>query len=126
MSFPDLLYRFVGFSGFLTEALVCVLAVVAYQATRQRPLLLIAVSSGMGAVVSVLPEIPAAHGWGFWYFEMLVRVAACALYLVGVSLLFRSYTALVLGSAQRTAPPNAGTAEPPANSDVSSGPPSVA
>jgi len=125
MSGPDFFYRFVGFSGFLTEALVCVLSAVAYQATRKRALLLIAISAGMGAVVSVLPELATTGGWGAWYLDMLLRVASAAIYLIGFWLLLRSYTDLVTGGAQRAASPNGGPPTAVGGSGVTGGPPSV-
>ena len=125
MNSPDFLYRFVGFSGFLTEALVCVLAANAYQVTRKRALLLIAVSSGMGAVVSVLPELAATGGWAAWYLDMLLRVASGALYLVGFWLLLQNYTKLLTTDAQRIAPPNGGPAAAVGGSGATGGSSSV-
>ncbi len=125
MSFPDFLYRFVGFSGFLTEALVCVLAAIAYQTTRKHALLLIAVSSGMGAVVSVLPELAATRGWAAWYLDMFLRVGSGALYLIGFWLLLRSYTKLVTGGAQGAVSPNGSPATAVGASGVTGGPKSV-
>ncbi len=124
MSFPEFVYRFVEFSGFLTEALVCVLAAVAYQATRSRAVLLIAISSGIGAVVSVLPELAGIGQWGLWYVDMFLRVASGALYLIGFWLLFQAYTGLVAGGAQPAAPDGGPVARSPIPRP-GEGPPSV-
>lgn len=122
MNFPDFLYRFVGFSSFLVNALVCVLAASAYQATRKRCLLLIAVSAGMAGVTGALPAVAATGGWGAWYLDMVMRVAAGALSLVGCWLLFQSYTDLVKRGIQGSKR-NGSLAKPLSSSNAAEGPP---
>lgn len=124
MKFHDLLYRIVGFSGFLVSALICVLAAKAYQETHKRCLLLIAASAGLAVVVTVLPEL-GPGGWGAWYFDMVMRVAGDALWLVGCWLLFEHYMELIARDAQGDARPNGGPAVGSGNSGVGGGPPSV-
>ena len=106
-------------------ALVYVLATKAYQNTRKRSLLLIAIAAALGGVITVVPELgTVASCWGYWYLEMAMRVAGDVLWLVGCWLLFQHYTDLIRRSAQ-DAPPNGGPATPVASPGVTGRPPSA-
>jgi hypothetical protein len=126
MSIPDIVDRFVEFSYFLSNILVFGFATVAYQKSRKRGFLMIAVSAAIAAVLAVASSMRADKpSWAFWSFHTVATICDLYLYVVGFWLLSRDYLALPTRSAQPDAAPNGGQVAPSANSDVTGGPPSV-
>ena len=123
MTLPDFIDRFVEFAMFVANVLVGALATKAYQDTRKRCLLLIAVSAGIGAVLTAAPWIREDRSsWTYWGFYTVATICDLSLWVAGAWLLFRDYATLI---AHRSAAPNGGPATPVANSGVTEGPPSV-
>jgi hypothetical protein len=120
------IYRVVEFVGFLTSIIVCGLATQAFRETRKRGLLLLAIAGGLGAGISVLPELQGFRpSWGAWTLEMLLRVIDGALWLCGTWLVIRDYVSLLLTTAQRGTSPNVGPTDVHESSMSGGGPPSV-
>jgi hypothetical protein len=126
MSIPDMVDRFVEFSYFLANILVFGLALVAYQNSRKRSLLMIAVSSAIAAVLAVAPWIRADEpSWAFWFLHTLATICDLSLYVVGFWLLCRDYVTVLSKTAPPSTSPNGGPATPVGDSEVTEGPPSV-
>jgi hypothetical protein len=125
MSLPQFTYYLVALGGFLTSAIVCVLASQAYRVTHKRGVLWVAIAGGLGAVISGLPALGGAPApWAFWYFVMALRLADGVLWLVGCWLLLRDYVSLLrLGAG--AAPSDGWPAAPAANPGPPKQPPSL-
>ncbi len=126
MTVPDFIDTFVEFCYLLANVVVCALAAMAYQGTRKRCLLLIALSAGIGAVLSIAPRLRAdTPSWTFWVCYTTGSICDILLWVSGAYLLFRDYAGLLAHPAQPGAAPNVGPAASLGNSGVTEGPPSV-
>jgi len=123
----DLIDRFTEYAGpVLAELLVLGIAITAYQRTRRRSLLLIAISCVTTAVFTIGRFVLDDKASWFWWGLYTVAVnASSVLWVVGSWLLFRHYMRLAPADAQPGASPNCGPAEQVGGSGVAEGPPSV-
>ena len=94
MTFDDFAARLASFITFWAHLVVCAFAAKLYHRRPLRPVLLIAISSGLGALVPVLAwvvqwDTDSAHG--FWYLLTAVGVVNIVMWAIGCYLLFRDY-----------------------------------
>jgi len=126
MTTLDMIDRLTVFTPVLANLLVFGLATTAYQTTRKRSLLFIAICCAIEAVFAigrwVLDDTASWLRWGAYTLAMNV---SSGLWLVGCWLLFRDYVRLLGSRAQPGASPNGGPATLGGNSGVIGGPPSV-
>lgn len=103
MSTLDIIDRITDFTGVLGNLLVIGFATAAYQATRKRSLLLIAISCAISVVFSlgflVLDGEPSWVRWGVYTLAMNL---GSVLWVYGAWRLFRDYTEMVERCAQPT------------------------
>lgn len=122
MTLPDFMERFQWFATFLFNAILCAFAAKAYQETRKRPLLLLAIAAAMGAGLTLLCWAEGDRSSSFLrYFSSVATMAPLGLGLVGCRLLFRDYADLL---SRTTRPPVAGGGGPAApvdNAEVARG-----
>lgn len=126
MTSLDMIDRFTEFGKILAEVLIFGLAVTAYNNTRKRSLLFIAISCGISAVFGLgYYVLDGSTSWFRWGAYTLAVNLSSVLWVLGSWLLFRHYVGLVGPGAQPGAPPSGGPGGPVADSGASGRPPSV-
>ncbi|MBN9694112.1 MAG: hypothetical protein J0M24_28055 [Verrucomicrobia bacterium] len=126
MSIPHIIDRFVEFSFVLANILVFKFAIVGYQNTKKRSLLMIAISSAIATILHVAPWIRADEpSLSFWSFYTVATMCDLSLYVAGFWLLTKDYVSSLTVAAQLGAAPNSGLAPSVHNPNDSGGPPSV-
>lgn len=94
MTLDDFTARFAAFLTFWANLVVCAAAVRFYQRRPMRPVLLIAISSGIGALLAVVPWLvgrDTASSRAFWYLITFVGAADMVVWAVGSCWFFREY-----------------------------------
>lgn len=91
MTLDDFIPRLVSWLTFLSNAIVCAAAVQFYQHRARRSVLLIAISAGLGAVVSIVSWMAQTSSSTFWHLIDLAGALDLALWTAGLWLLFREF-----------------------------------
>ena len=94
MTLEEFAPRLVGFTIFMANIVVCGVATRFYQKRAMRSVLLIAVSSGLAAMVTVLSwavEEATYSSSGFWWLTNLITVADIVMWAMGTCWFFREY-----------------------------------
>ena len=94
MTLDEFAPRLVGFIIFMANIVVCSAAARFYQKRSLRSVLLIAVSSGLAALVTVLSwavDEPTYSSLGFWWLTNLITVADIVMWAIGSCWFFREY-----------------------------------
>jgi hypothetical protein len=86
-----LIPRLAGTLTFITNAIVCAAAIQFYQRRARRSVLLIAISAGVGALVSVVSWMVEASSATFWALIELAAALDLVLWTIGICLLFREF-----------------------------------
>ncbi|MEL6397752.1 MAG: hypothetical protein AAFR26_01545 [Cyanobacteria bacterium J06626_4] len=108
MTLPEFVSRVVAFAYVVANLLVFVLATTAYQDTRKRCFLMLAISSGTGAILAILPWIPVLwSSWTFWGLWNLMSLSDLILWVIGLRLLVNEYVKMAARIAQQRAVLNA-------------------
>ena len=126
MTLPEFVSRSVAFAYVVANLLVFVFTATAYQDTRKRCFLILAISSGMGVILAIMPWIPVFwSSWTFWGLWNLASLADLILWVMGIRLLVNEYVKMATRIAQQRAALNVDSEKPVDNLDISNDPPSV-
>jgi hypothetical protein len=120
MSPQDAIPQIVNVTMFVTNAIVCSAAVRTYQRRARRSVLLIAISAGLGAVMTAVSSLTEVD---IWRFASIVSIVDLGLWTTGCCLLFQELARA--GEESAGAAPNGSPATPVSNPAIKEGPPSV-
>lgn len=85
MPLPELISSLVAFAYLVANLLVFVLTITTYQSMHKCYFLLLAISSGIGAILVIASWLPGMMGsWTFWSFWNLATISDVILWVIGI------------------------------------------